>query len=441
MRTLKIVLFTISFLLILTAFNSCATILSGRYQKIELDSYPTGADVIVNGKETQKKTPCTLKLKRRVKSSSSNNKNEYHYILRKDGYHDFDIRDKSEFNGVAWLNIFSVPAFPTFMLVDWASGSVFKYDGEIKANLNKADIIIKEQTVFKTDTIVKKEYVFIENGNEKHVYEFEKLSDVDQNIPQIKKTNKYRFALIIGNEDYKSFQNDLNTESNVDFARNDASAFKEYAINTLGIPERNITFLLDATSGQMNQALTKLNLLTKTTNGKAEIFFYYAGHGLPDEASKEPYLIPVDVAGNNPKAGILLRDVNKILTEHSSKRVTMFIDACFSGGARNQGLIAARAVKVRPKQEQIKGNLIIFSASSDIQSALPLKDQKHGIFTYYLLKKLQESKGDISYQELKEYITEQVGIESILINQKEQTPQVILSPSIIEEWKKWKLND
>ncbi len=39
----------------------------------------------------------------------------------------------------------------------------------------------------------------------------------------------------------------------------------------------------------------------------------------------------------------------------------------------------------------IRGNMVVFSASSAEQSALPFANEKHGMFTYYLLKKFQES--------------------------------------------------
>ena len=92
-------------------------------------------------------------------------------------------------------------------------------------------------------------------------YQAEKMSDIDINIPINSKVNSEKYALIIGNEDYSSHQIDLNSKANVEFARNDATIFKEYAKNTVGIPEQNITFLLDATTGQINQAISKLNLI------------------------------------------------------------------------------------------------------------------------------------------------------------------------------------
>ena len=159
------------------------------------------------------------------------------------------------------------------------------------------------------------------------VYRFEKISDVDRSIPQTGKTNPNRYALIIGNEDYSSHQIDLTSEINVDFARNDACAFKEYALNTLGIPEKNIIFLLDATTGQINQSISKLNLIIKNTQGNGDVFVYYAGHGLPDEATKEAYLMPVDLDGKNARDGIKLKDLYSRLTEFPSKKVTVFIDA------------------------------------------------------------------------------------------------------------------
>jgi hypothetical protein len=291
-------------------------------------------------------------------------------------------------------------------------------------------------SITKTDTVTKIVYV---HSDSKTIYQYEKLSDVDKNIPLNATINPYHFAMIIGNEDYNSHQADLSSEINVDFARNDATAFKEYAIKTLGVPEKNVIFLLDATTGQMNQGISKLNLIIKNTQGKSTIFVYYAGHGLPDEQTKESYIMPVDVSGKNANEGILLKTLYSKLTEFPSKRITVFIDACFSGGARNQGLLAARGVKVKPKEGLLSGNIVVFSASSGVQSSLPLKEKYHGIFTYYLLKKIQETKGDINYDELSQSINENVSLQSVLINDKEQTPQINVSISIQNEWKNYNL--
>jgi hypothetical protein len=67
-------------------------------------------------------------------------------------------------------------------------------------------------------------------------------------------------------------QTELNTETSVDFVRNDACAFKEYAQKTLGIPEDNITLLLDATTRKTRQSLDKMSLLEKTAMKKPRFF-------------------------------------------------------------------------------------------------------------------------------------------------------------------------
>jgi len=262
--------------------------------------------------------------------------------------------------------------------------------------------------------------------------------DVDTNIPQNLKSNSNRFALIIGNEDYSSFQQGLNSEVNVDFAVNDALIFHQYAIKTLGVPASNAILLTNARAIDIHKAIEKLALLAKSLNGKAELIFYYAGHGFPDE-NKEPYLIPVDVGGSDLRFAIKLTELYAKLTEYPSQRVTVFLDACFSGGARNQGLIAARGVKIKPKTNDLTGNLVVFAASSGDQSSLPFSEKKHGMFTYHLLKKIQETKGDITYGVLYNYLQEQVGVKSLLINSKEQTPQINVSQAIVEGWKGWGL--
>ena len=266
------------------------------------------------------------------------------------------------------------------------------------------------------------------------------ISDINIQIPETNLNFNHRFALIIGNEDYSSYQVGLSKEINVDFARNDAIAIREYFIKVFGIPERNITFLTNATAAQTMQGLERLSKLASVTGGKAEIFFYYAGHGIADQETKESYIIPVDVNATNLNFAIKLQDVYNKLTEHPSQRITVFLDACFSGGARNKELLGMRAVRVRPKANAIKGNLIVFASSSDTENSQPLNSQNHGLFTYFLLKKIKETKGDVSYVELYNYVKENVALESILNKNLTQTPSIIASPEVENVWSNWKIN-
>lgn len=262
------------------------------------------------------------------------------------------------------------------------------------------------------------------------------ISGVDIDIPvsASKKTNTY--ALIIGNEDYHSYQDGLNEEADVQFAENDARMFREYCIRTLGIPEENISLAINARMMTMNREIEKICKIGNALGKNAEIVFYYAGHGLPDELTKEAHLVPVDVSGNDLQFAIELKDIYKKFSDLPAKKVTMFIDACFSGGARNQGLVAARGVKIIPKEENIlSGNVVVFTASSGEQSSLPYKENGHGMFTYHLLKKLQETKGTVTYGELSDYLRKEVSLKSIQINNKEQVPQINISGGLINSWK------
>lgn len=258
-------------------------------------------------------------------------------------------------------------------------------------------------------------------------------------VSTIKNSNTY--ALIIGNEDYSNFQTGLSKEQNVDFAINDAQLFKELCLKSLGIPNENIIYLENAGFVKMKQSISQLNLISKHSSGKANLIFYYAGHGLPDESTKTPYLIPVDVSGISLEFAISLPSIYQSLTEYPSNKVIVFLDACFTGGARNTSLISSRGVKVKPKQEINAGNnLVVFSSSSSDQSSLPFKEKKHGLFTYFLVNKFIENKGEVRLGELKEYIHSKVTMTSILVNKAEQVPVVFFSPNISESWEEWKLN-
>ncbi|MFO7862536.1 MAG: caspase family protein [Salinivirgaceae bacterium] len=263
--------------------------------------------------------------------------------------------------------------------------------------------------------------------------------DVNINIPSTNISSPNTLVLIIGNEDYASKQTSLESEVNVDFAADDARILKQYMIKTLGVPERNIQLLINAGLVDMKRAINKLKLLIKNYNGQANVIVYYAGHGLPHEATREPYLIPVDVSANDLNMAIKLNDLYSDLTAFPSQKVVVFLDACFSGGAREQGLLAARGVKIKPREQQTQGKLVVFAATSGNQSALPYKEKQHGLFTYYLLKALQDNNGQINLGELSEYLIKEVGIQSLMINSREQNPAVNKSPAVKNDWYDWML--
>jgi hypothetical protein len=257
-------------------------------------------------------------------------------------------------------------------------------------------------------------------------------SDVDKNIPVSEKVHPNKIALIFGNEDYSG---SINSEIDVDYAVRDAAVFKKYAIKTLGIPEENIYYRENATAGTMNSTIELVTEIVKRMKNQPEIIFYYAGHGFPDENTHVPYLIPVDVNATNLNSAISLKDVYHKLGKTGAAKITVLLDACFSGGGRNQGLLAARSIMIKPKEENAMGNMVVFSASTGEQSSLPYHAKKHGMFTYYLLKKLQESNGTVTFGVLNDYLKDNVGIKSLQINGKVQDPTTTISPALQANWK------
>lgn len=262
------------------------------------------------------------------------------------------------------------------------------------------------------------------------------FSDVDTDIPVNDLQRKNTFALIVGNEDYKSFQAGFDEEVNVSYAAIDAQIFSQYVNKTMGVPKKNITLITNGTAGQIKQGLNKMKQIAAAYGGKAELIFYYAGHGLPDINTSSPYLIPVDVDGSDLSFAISLNDALNTLTEAPHARVTVFLDACFTGGGRGEALVASRGVKIKPKSPYMKGNLVVFTATSGNEAAFAYEQKGHGMFTYFLLKKLKKTKGNVGYYELAEYLKDQIPKNSIIINDRIQNPEVMVSPSLNDEWKR-----
>ena len=257
-------------------------------------------------------------------------------------------------------------------------------------------------------------------------------SDVDVNIPKTDRKASDTFVLIIANEHYTFVDN-------VDFAIHDGEIFKEYCIKTLGIPERQVWFYQDASAGIISGGVDKMvQAMSLFEDSKAIV--YYCGHGIPDEHTGDAYIVPTDGKGTNTATCYSLNKMYTTLAKSNAKSVTYFMDACFSG-ANKEGsmLVAARGVAREAKKETLTGNTVVFSAASGDETAMTFKEKGHGLFTYFLLKKLQETNGDVSYGDLDKYIKDNVKRESFLTNEKVQHPATNVSENSANTWKQMKL--
>lgn len=254
-------------------------------------------------------------------------------------------------------------------------------------------------------------------------------SDVDINIPETGTSQPEIFAVIIGNENYAKAQN-------VDYAAADATIFAEYCRSTLGLPDDNVRYYPDATYLNMLDALTDIRNIARAYKGELDIIFYYAGHGLQDDATRAPHLMPVDADGTRPDHCLPTSKLYSELASTDARSITVFLDACFSGSQRGEGMISkARGVRRRVRSDAPQGRMVVFSAASGDETAYPYREKGHGLFTYFLLKKLQESRGELTLGELSDYISENVSRQSTVSNRRSQTPTASASTAIGSEWR------
>lgn len=257
-------------------------------------------------------------------------------------------------------------------------------------------------------------------------------SAVDVNLPKTKMKNENMFALVISNEKYHNV-------GGVPFAENDGKSFIKYCTQVLGIPEDNIVHANNATYGQMMSAVSSIQEI-ENAFPDMRLLVYYSGHGMPD-GNSEAYLLPVDGTPNNYNTAYKLSKFYKDIAQGSPKNITVFLDACFSGSNKSGEVMdsQARGVVIKAKSETPTSNMVVFSACSGSETAYPYENQKHGLFTFFLLKQLQNKKGSCSYKELAEFITTNVKQQSFRINKKIQNPTIQTSlPANV--WGSWRLD-
>jgi hypothetical protein len=252
-------------------------------------------------------------------------------------------------------------------------------------------------------------------------------SDVDINIPVNSRTNVKTFAFIVANENYGQFT--------ALYSLNDGEIMKEYCVKTLGIPDNNIWFYENATYGNLAGIVKRIKEIADVFDGEAKIIFYYAGLCLPDEKNNLIYLFPTDGSMNNIiSTGYSLPKFIEELATINVKLATIILDAPMNGTNRDgKTLTSSRGVAIKRNRIIPTGNTIILSATTD---GVAYQDEKlsHGLFTYFLLKKIQDTQGNVSYKDLMDFVISEVKRKSV--SQQIQVPSVLAS----EQLKDWQFS-
>ena len=239
--------------------------------------------------------------------------------------------------------------------IDFAS---IKIDGSVP----DADVSSKVVAKTSNESLARKDVAI-----ERNKIQASDKSDVDTAIPQnAVDKNSNTFAIVIANENYKYV-------SPVKYAANDGRVLARYLNETLGIPGDHIDVYTDASLGDMSRAITRMKDLGEAFGDKLNLIFYYAGHGVPDEVSKQSLLLPIDGDASIANTCVKLSDIYKMLGSLQAKSVVVMMDACFSGAQRGDGmLMAARGVKIKAQPYEPTGKMIVISAAQGDQTAYPL---------------------------------------------------------------------
>ena len=253
------------------------------------------------------------------------------------------------------------------------------------------------------------------------------LAPLVPNAHAAETSNDSGVAVIIGNKAYQ----DQDVPA-VDYAHNDADAFREFVVGSRGFSPDNVVDLRDATKVQMEGAFgTKGNerghlYRRAKKDGSSHIVVFYSGHGVPGISDGRGYLLPVDAnldmaEINGYPIDVLYENLGKV----PAKSVTVFLDACFSGGSGGGQLIRGYSpVYVDADVSGVAG-LTVLTAASSKQVAIWDDEARHGLFTEHLLDALYgaadyDDDSGVSAAEAKRYLDEHMTPAARRIRGREQ---------------------
>lgn len=253
-------------------------------------------------------------------------------------------------------------------------------------------------------------------------------------------------AVIIGNRNYSQRNKDV---PDVDFAHNDFELVRELVLNKLRYREGNVIPLKDATQADLinvfgTEREYRGQLYDWIKPGVSEVFIYYSGHGAPSLADGKGYLLPIDANPNRVELnGYSLETLYANLARLNAKRITVVIDACFSGGAHS-GTIVRNASSISLKRvagpEINSDRMVLLTAAGAGEVASWDTEAGNSLFTRLFIKGINgeadrsgggDHDGRVTLSELKSYLVNEVGYFARRTYSREQHPEVYGDPKTI----------
>jgi hypothetical protein len=173
------------------------------------------------------------------------------------------------------------------------------------------------------------------------------------------------YVAIVGNEDYQQYRTDY-TE-NAFRAIYDAERFKQYLVNYLNIPERNISFYTDATTTHIKLYLSKLIRQAEKDRKKSELIFYFSGKYLEQGPFGKISLLPLDVIETDPAFAVTVDEVYKKLGSSEAKRITILLDACRVNIPRSWSLLNDGGKSIITDKEKQNGRIQAYTTKAKEQ--------------------------------------------------------------------------
>lgn len=188
-------------------------------------------------------------------------------------------------------------------------------------------------------------------------------------------------------------ENYENTDK-VTFAKNSGELVLKAFQKRFGISPRNTYSLIDdkATTAAF---LDKMSALVANVKYGDTIYFYYSGHGIPDQKTQEAFILPKDKMVNYvaQEEGLKLSSIYDKLARSQAGHIYAFVDSCFSGRTDNKSNFVGVAPGLfRVKDYKVDSRMTVVSAGKHNQFSNAYESKGHRMFSYFLLKALTKKR-------------------------------------------------